>query len=249
MPRLHLNDSLWSRFKAVLFNSGVYNTEDLLMTIEGILYKLRTGIPWRDLPAEFGNWSTVFKRFNEWSKKGKLKIIFKKLSKDSDSEWTFVDGTIVKAHQHSSGAVRGEETAIGKSVAGNSTKIHLACDAYGLPIELEITGGQVHEVKIAPHLIDNIPNLENFIADKGFDSEELRKKITEIGAVSNIPRRKGNKKDNSDMDWYLYKLRHLVENIFARLKHFRSIATRFDKLKRNYEGMVYLGCSLMWLPM
>jgi len=51
------------------------------------------------------------------------------------------------------------------------------------------------------------------------------------------------------MDWCLYKYRHLVENVFARLKHFRAIATRYDKLKRNYESMVALGCGYMWLPM
>ena len=51
------------------------------------------------------------------------------------------------------------------------------------------------------------------------------------------------------MDWYLYKCRHLVENIFARIKHFRAIATRYDKLKRNYLSMVALACGFVWLPM
>jgi len=74
--------------------------------------------------------------------KGKLKVVFRKLTTDPDHEWTFVDGAIVKAHQHSSGARKGEETAVGKSVAGNSTKIHLAVDAFGLPIEFELTGGR-----------------------------------------------------------------------------------------------------------
>jgi transposase len=51
------------------------------------------------------------------------------------------------------------------------------------------------------------------------------------------------------MDWGLYKHRHLIENIFARIKNFRAIATRYDKLKRNYASMVALACGLMWLPM
>ncbi len=51
------------------------------------------------------------------------------------------------------------------------------------------------------------------------------------------------------MDWYLYKIRHLVENTFARLKHFRGIATRYDKLKRNYENSVALACIFIWLPL
>ena len=57
------------------------------------------------------------------------------------------------------------------------------------------------------------------------------------------------RKKNKDMDWYLYKIRHLVENTFARLKHYRSIATRYDKLKRNYLSMVLLGCIMVWLPL
>jgi transposase len=148
-------------------------------------------------------------------------------------------------------SVKGSETAIGKSEAGSSTKIHLAADAFGLPIELELTRGQVHDVKTAPTMVDMLPDLENFIADKGYDSDELREKIEQTGAISNIPRKSNSKTGNGHMDWCLYKYRHLVENAFARLKHFRSIATRYEKLKRkrNYEGMVCLGCCIVWLPM
>ena len=249
MPRLQLNDTLWSRLQAALICCGVYDTQDLRTNVEGILYKLRVGCPWRDLPKAFGIWNSVFKRFNDWCKKGKLKIVFHKLATDPDHEWNFVDGTIVKAHQHGSGARKGEETAIGKSVAGNSTKIHLAVDAFGLPIEFELTGGQVHDVKVAPTIVNALPQLENFIADKGYDSQPLRDKIEEKGAVSNILRKSNTTKDNGNMDWCIYKYRHLVENAFARLKHFRSVATRYEKLKRNFEGMICLGCALIWLPM
>ncbi|MDD2759230.1 MAG: transposase, partial [Methylomonas sp.] len=54
---------------------------------------------------------------------------------------------------------------------------------------------------------------------------------------------------NDDMDWWLYKYRHLVENVFARLKHFRAVATRYDKLKRNIESVIALACAFIWLPM
>jgi len=171
------------------------------------------------------------------------------LSKDPDYEWTFIDGSIVKAHQHSTGAIHGEETAIGRSVAGNSTKIHLAVDAMGFPIRFIITGGEVHDSKEAQNLINKIPELEILIADKGYDSDLLREVVKKNGVTSHIPRKNNSKTGNNKMDWCLYKYRHLVENAFARLKHFRSIATRYEKLKRNYEGMLYLACSIMWLPM
>jgi transposase len=158
----------------------------------------------------------------------KITRYFFLLSADHDNEWTFIDGSVVKSHQHSSGAAYGEEAAIGKSVAGNSTKIHLAVDAMGLPICFTITGGEVHDSKEAQNLINKVPELEILIADKGYDSEALRESIEKQGAESHIPRKCNSKIGNDKMDWCLYKYRHLVENAFSRLKHFRSIATRYE---------------------
>jgi transposase len=147
MPRLLLTDEHWSKLKPIMLESDIYDTSNLRMTLEAVLYKLRVGCPWRDLSTEFGRWNSVFKRFNEWSQKGKCLAIFKAISEDSDHEWSFIDGTIVKAHQHSAGARKQCETAIGKSLAGNTTKVHMAVDSFGLPIHFEITGGQVHDCK------------------------------------------------------------------------------------------------------
>ncbi|MCS3904317.1 transposase, partial [Methylohalomonas lacus] len=73
MPRMMLTDADWSRLSSLLQLSGrVYNKAEHRLTLEGILYRLRTGCPWRDLPAAFGHWNTVFRRFNLWSKKGVL---------------------------------------------------------------------------------------------------------------------------------------------------------------------------------
>ena len=87
------------------------------------------------------------------------------------------------------------------------------------------------------------------IADKGYDCEELREIIRERLSIPIIPRKSNSIIGNSDIDWSLYKLRHLVENVFARLKHFRSIAPRYDKLKRNFTSMVAMACFYLWLPM
>lgn len=164
-------------------------------------------------------------------------------------EWAFIDGSIVKAHQHSSGEAYGQESAIGKSVAGNTTKIHMAVDACGLPIHFTVTGGEVHDCKEVPTLVAELPKADYIVADKGYDSEPLRVQIQGKGAVPVIPRKKNSNVGNDDMDWCLYKYRHLVENVFARLKHFRAIATRYDKLKRNLEASVALACAFLWLPM
>jgi transposase len=69
------------------------------------------------------------------------------------------------------------------------------------------------------------------------------------GAKSVIPRKRNSVKGNADLDRGLYRYRHLVENTFARLKHYRAVASRFDKLKRNYENVVAMACMILWLPM
>jgi transposase len=175
--------------------------------------------------------------------------IFFELRGEIDTEWVFTDGSYVRAHQHASGARLGEERAIGQSRGGATTKIHMAADAHGNPIDFEITGGEVHDAKAAPSLIDKIGAAQNVIADKGYDSEVIREHIRQARATPIIPRKSNSQKPNPEFDSHLYKLRHLVENRFARLKHFRSIATRFEKLARNFKAMLFLACAFIWLKL
>ena len=76
MVRLQLTNDFWSRLRPILIQNNVYDKKNLRLTIEGILYKLRVGCPWRDVPNFFGNWNALYKRFNSWSFHGKLKDIF-----------------------------------------------------------------------------------------------------------------------------------------------------------------------------
>ncbi len=173
--------------------------------------------------------------------------IFFSLRGEVDSECVFADGSYVRVHQHASGARRGAERAIGLSRGGPTTKIHMACDAHGNPIDFEITGGETHDAKAAPEVIRKIGEAKNFIADKGYDSEEIRHQARTRGMTPVIPRKSNSKKPNPEFDSFLYKMRHLVENLFARLKHYRSLATRYDKLARNFKSLVYLACSILWI--
>lgn len=168
---------------------------------------------------------------------------------EPDLEWVFIDGSYAKAHQHSSGAVSDDDEAIGKSRAGHTSKIHLVVDAHGLPVDFEITGGHVNDCTVAPELIVRLPEADVIIADKGYDSERIRETIESRGARPAIPRKRNSVKGNADLDRGLYRYRHLVENAFARLKHYRAVASRFDKLKRNYESVVAMACMILWLPM
>ncbi|KTD54681.1 transposase [Legionella santicrucis] len=131
--------------------------------------------------------------------------IFKALLQEPDHEWAFIDGSIIKAHQHSSGAASEENEAIGKSRGGNTTKIHMAVDAFGLPIDFEITGGEVHDSKVASEFIEKLPTAGHTIADKGYDSEEVRDTIHKKLSTPVIPRKSNSKIGNAGMDWCLYK--------------------------------------------
>ena len=102
--------------------------------------------------------------------------------------------------------------------------------------------------KFAPEFFAKLPDANYMIADKGYNSEELRDLIRAKSSVPVIPRKNNSTIGNDDMDWCLYEWRHLVENAFARIKHFRAIATRYDKLLRNYASVLALAFSMMWLP-
>ena len=135
-----------------------------------------------------------------------------------------------------------------QSRAGNTAKLHLAVDSYGLLVEFEITGGEVNDCCAAPDLIAKLPDAKAIVADKGYDSEYIRKQIMKKRARTVIPRKRNSLKGIADIDWGLYQYRHLVENAIARLKQYRAIATRYDKLKRNYESMVAIACGYLGLP-
>ena len=149
----------------------------------------------------------------------------------------FIDGSIIRAHQHSTGAATTDSECIGKSRGGNSTKIHLAVDSNGLPIYFELSEGQRNDITHAQSLVEHTPQAETVIAAKGYDSDIFRKFIESEGMESVIPKRKYIGEKQKDVDWCLYKYRHLVENAFGRINDFRSISTRYDKLARNYASM------------
>lgn len=249
MARLMLSDELWSKLKELMLQHQIYNKPNLRMIVGAMLYRMRVGCPWGDLAVEFGFQPSIYLQSNRWSSKDKLMKIFKDLVKEPDLEQELIDGSIVRAHQHSSGAVGEANQAIGKSVGGNTTKIHMAVDAFSFPIEFLLTGGELHDAKAAPALIEKLPKADYTITDKGYDSEDIREQIRKKSSSPIIPRKKNSKIGNVDIDWYLYKYRHLVENVFARLKYFRAIATRYDKLERNYASMLAMACSYIWLPM
>ena len=107
MRRHELTDEQFDRIKSFLPGSdgtvGV-TAQDNRLFVNAVIWIFKTGAPWRDLPERFGNWNSTHKRFARWSKSGVFDKIFHILSEDADMEFLLMDGTIVKAHQHASGA-------------------------------------------------------------------------------------------------------------------------------------------------
>ena len=189
MPRTLLTDELWSKLLAILLEFNLYDKPNLRSTIEAILYRMRTGCPWRDLPAAFGKFQVVYKCFNRWSKQGIFQKIFKRLSADADKEWLMMDGSYIRAHQHAAGAAAcsGEDDhAIGIGRGGTTSKMHL----------------MVNDVSDAPELIAavDLGGTEAVSADKGYDSDKLRAQIEEEGSKANIPYKRDREEKNRDMD-------------------------------------------------
>lgn len=109
MVRLQLQDRQWRRIESILAAQAAAGRPGLnnRRFIEAVLWWRRTGVPWRDLPEEFGPWKTVFNRFDRWSRKGKWMQLFQALQVDRDDEWHSIDSTINRAHQHASGGKGG----------------------------------------------------------------------------------------------------------------------------------------------
>ena len=126
-----------------------------------------------------------------------------------------------------------------------STKIHAAVDALGNPVRLLLTGGQISDYQKADDLIEGF-QADYVIADKGYDSDAFVQAINSTGAEAVIPPRSNRKKMRS-YDEELYKDRNLVERLFQKLKHYRRIATRYERLARNYFSMLVLVSTVIWL--
>lgn len=111
MVRTQLQDRQWAKLEVVLASGRGAGRppRDNRNFIEAVLWWRRTGVPWRDLPEEFGPWKTVFNRFDRWSKTGKWKLLLERLQTDGDDEWHSLDSTINRAHQHAAGGKGGQQ--------------------------------------------------------------------------------------------------------------------------------------------
>jgi transposase len=135
---------------------------------------------------------------------------------------------------------------MGRSRGGLTTKIHALVDANGLPIALKLTEGQAHDGKSAADMLGGLGEGQILLADRAYDSDALRKRMADQGVFANIKPMPGRVKTLA-FSPFLYRYRNLVERFFNKLKHFRAIATRFEKYDANYLAAVKLAAVRIWM--
>jgi transposase len=135
---------------------------------------------------------------------------------------------------------------MGRSRGGLTTKIHALVDANGNPIALKLTAGQAHDGRSARDMLDSLGVGQILLADRAYDSDALRNTLLERGAWANVkpmPRRV----NIPAFSPFLYRYRNLVERFFNKIKHFRAVATRFEKYDANYLAVVKLVAARIWM--
>ena len=135
---------------------------------------------------------------------------------------------------------------MGRSRGGLTTKIHALVDACGLPILLKLTEGQAHDGRSAEDMLDSVEPGDVLLADAAYDSNALHERLAAHGARANV-KPMPNRLKPPRFDKRLYRKRNLVERFFNKLKHFRAVATRYDKRDDNYFATVKLASIRIWM--
>lgn len=214
--------------------------------VSGIYFVLRTGLPWRDLPKEFGPWSSVYTRFRRWCRSGLWSKTHAILSAEACGSIRSVDCVHIKVHQDASNAAGGAAAqAIGKTKGGPNTKLAAVVDGLGRATGLSLAAGNRNDLRAIAPLIETLADCW-VVGDRGFDAGTFRRELRAANATPCIPPRRSSK-----IQYYyselLYAHRHVVENFFARIKRMRRIGTRYEKLSETFLGFATFAAVLDWL--
>jgi len=248
MKKHYINEIAWGKiymFLRSLKNIRIKNKGRAKRFVEAIYWMCRTGAQWRELDSFYGKWNSIYKRFNAWSKKYVWENLLQYCIEDPDLEYIMIDATIVRAHACAAGYGNQDEEGLGRSKGGFTSKIHAKIDALGNPLKFIITPGQRNDCTQASTLLEDVYE-SDVMADKAYDSNDIRKQVADQNSNAVIPPKK-NRIKQYDYDEYLYKERHVIECFFGKIKHFRRVFSRFDKSARNFTAFLSFVGAIIWL--
>ncbi len=252
MDRVHLQNDEWAKILAFLrTRQDIYvgNETACRQFMDGVVWAMRSGSQWRLVPREYGKWNSIYKRFARWCDKGVWMQMLDHFADDPNLANLMIDSTIVRAHPCAAGAPAAHggqaSQALGRSRGGFTTKIHLSVDSHGKPLRIRLTAGQRHDITQAPTLTDGL-EFDHLIADRSYDADAFLARILAQHAIPVIPPR-ANRRVPRDYDRDLYRERHVIECFINKIKQYRRIFSRFDKLDTRYLGFLCFVAVLIWL--
>jgi transposase len=242
-----LSEAQWGAIGPLLPKNqpGARRTDDRRV-ISGVVHVLKTGCRWQDCPAVYGPSTTVYNRFRRWTMRGIWRRLFDALVRADPGDGQAIDSTTAKAHRSAAGGKGGRRRRrLAVRAGGRATKIHAIVDAHGRPIAIEVTPGHLGDVRVATALITGVPAGGCLAADAAYDSDGLRRFLLQRGTVPVIPNNPTRKRHHP-FDETAYRQRNLIERMFCRLKDWRPIATRYDKLAATFAAAVMIAAVITW---
>src|SRR5512133_2809394 len=241
--RYDLTDFEWSAIEPLLpTDRRGPKPQNNRRVLNGIFWVLRTGAPWRDLPERYGPYTTAYKA--QGRHLGSPDGCRGQGARRQGADDRQLDCARPSARIR--GQKKSGDRCVGRSRGGLSTKIHARVDAKGRPLFLLISPGEVHDVTCAEALLDGLAKRAVVIADKGYDADRVRAHIRAQGAIPNIPNR-AHRKRKFRWKKTIYRERNQVERFFNKLKQFRRIATRYDKLGATFFAFIKIAAVRIWL--
>lgn len=171
--------------------------------VEAMIYILRTGIPWRDLPALFGPWNSVYTRWRRWCRCGLWAKVLAVLARRANGVLRFLDASHIKVHQDASNPAGGQWTqALGRTKGGLNTKLTAWVDGRGRALLVSVAAGQRADVQVAQQVWPKLRH-QITVADKAYDSDEFRRQLQGRGSGVCIPARASSPEAGELASWLL----------------------------------------------
>ena len=217
--------------------------------LNGILWVLRTGAPWADLPDRYPSYQTCHRRFQHWVRAGLLRSILEILAQALhdegylDLQEAFIDGSFAPAKR--GGA------CVGKTKRGKGSKIMAIADRQGRPVAVHVESATPHEVTLvhatlAERFLSQLP--ARLIGDNAYESDRLDAELARLGVELIAPHRRTRTQRTQDgRPLRRYQRRWKIERLFAWFQNFRRLVVRYERFAENFLGMLHLACCVILL--